>query len=816
MKKLFKEFTAAQLARLKKEYDPLKGQRLSMDQINKMNAMLSKYSTDMLVKLANADIPFLATAAKSIAVMKRGKKWSDFKTKLDMSEADELQCEACWDSHKQVGTKISSRTGKRVPNCVPKEELQEVLDVQESSMKRLLQALQDKLSDEGGAAGFDDLKKTAKSMGVNLTPAMLKDIPGIKQHRDGDYILEADLSKSQVKMVHKTADKMPKKDFMKRYGKDGDSVRYATATNMVKKKLGIEEQRVKNSPEVAAAIRQYIAQRPFIDNKRDYEELMRLAAKDMSMFNARLNRMTDQTKSGVQSALAKKGLSSHLTNEKEPKGDKPMQEQSYKDKFNATMKDFGIKSLGDLKSDEDKKKFFKAVDAKHDAKDEELEEGLTPAQKKLPAGLQKAILKKQGGKKEMKEAEMKEYGSMNAMKMEMMKEMMEMMKQEMMKEMKEMMEMKMKSEMKKMEMLKAEKDPMKMEMMKKEMMKEMMKEMKMEMMKKMKEMMKDEGFASDAQRKAAFASGYKEKGKKKKEEVSEMMSPQEMMKMNAMKMPIRAMYMKSKKEMKTGDDDMKPMASMKMNAVTDPKKMNAMTMQDPKQDMAAGYMKSDVRAAVKDGGGDDMSKVKDKPVMQEPMKKINAMYKREKYMPVKEGSIQDTIAKMQMGEHQLVEVQEENLEKMIADYLKKGGTISKLPPALAKGMKPSEMKPHKVGAKGVIKSMKMGEVREFVTTYNSHFLTNYKAEELMAEARYEVSHDYGSRFGSYGVTLTAVVDASSPQDAMKKGHDKLETLSMSAQGKKLGVDELQDPDDEGKPSVKMTSKPITYTDMKKF
>ena len=28
----------------------------------------------------------------------------------------------CWDTHKQVGTKISSRTGKRVPNCVPKNE----------------------------------------------------------------------------------------------------------------------------------------------------------------------------------------------------------------------------------------------------------------------------------------------------------------------------------------------------------------------------------------------------------------------------------------------------------------------------------------------------------------------------------------------------------------------------------------------------------------------------------------------------------------------------------------------------------------------
>ena len=38
------------------------------------------------------------------------------------------------------------------------------------------------------------------------------------------------------------ADELPKKDFKDRYGKEkGDAVRYATATNMVKKKLGIEE-----------------------------------------------------------------------------------------------------------------------------------------------------------------------------------------------------------------------------------------------------------------------------------------------------------------------------------------------------------------------------------------------------------------------------------------------------------------------------------------------------------------------------------------------------------------------------------------------
>ena len=48
---------------------------------------------------------------------------------------------------------------------------------------------------------------------------------------------EADLTKGQIKKVHKMADELPKKDFKDRYGKEkGDSVRYATATNIVKTK----------------------------------------------------------------------------------------------------------------------------------------------------------------------------------------------------------------------------------------------------------------------------------------------------------------------------------------------------------------------------------------------------------------------------------------------------------------------------------------------------------------------------------------------------------------------------------------------------
>ena len=56
---------------------------------------------------------------------------------------------------------------------------------------------------------------------------------------------DTDMTKGQIKQVHKMADELPKKKFKDAYGKKGDSVRYGTATNMVKKKLNIEN---KNHP----------------------------------------------------------------------------------------------------------------------------------------------------------------------------------------------------------------------------------------------------------------------------------------------------------------------------------------------------------------------------------------------------------------------------------------------------------------------------------------------------------------------------------------------------------------------------------------
>ena len=196
--------------------------------------------------------------------------------------------------------------------------------------------------------------------------------------------------------------------------------------------------------------------------------------------------------------------------------------------------------------------------------------------------------------------------------------------------------------------------------------------------------------------------------------------------------------------------------------------------------------------------------------MKKPMNAMAMKKESNKYLDTKAGSIQDIARQMFEKEHQIVEVKENDIEKMIADYLKKGGTITKLPPALAKGMKPSDMQKYKVGDKGVIKSMKMKEVRDFVETYNKHFLTNWAAEELMLERRFEVTEYFFSDLGGQ-VGLTVVVDAVNEDQAAKKAEPKIEKLRNSSLANKMRVD---DPTGD-LADVDPTTRPLNYTDIDK-
>ena len=133
------------------------------------------------------------------------------------------------------------------------------------------------------------------------------------------------------------------------------------------------------------------------------------------------------------------------------------------------------------------------------------------------------------------------------------------------------------------------------------------------------------------------------------------------------------------------------------------------------------YMKSDVRADVKNNGGADMAKVKDKAEMMYAMKKINAMYKENKYLPTKEGSINDAVAQMQVNEMKTVTVRVKEFSQMVETYLARGGVKGFINAELTEGKQVLPLK----------------EVRTFIDTYNRHFLTNYRAEEFIIRDRLE-------------------------------------------------------------------------------
>ena len=346
--------------------------------------------------------------------------------------------------------------------------------------------------------------------------------------------------------------------------------------------------------------------------------------------------------------------------------------ESYKDKFNATMKQFGIDSLDDLKSDEEKKKFFKAVDKSHTAKNESVTEELmsmaeelkeytgmsvsrsvnsndvATALKNLSKGAKLYVQgKPQGGQRVMGDVisvsgdtvKIKPTASNGPTSVNV-------------------------------------KDITMMDTLKEEAINEFK--------------LKD----SDIEK---LKQGVKQ-GK-----------------------PIKGFKIDKPQKVKTADEELEEeMKDLEPNAegiyamVKDPHKS---IDKDPKDDILAKYDDTQVKADVKAKGGADMSKVKDAPKMMTAMKKINAMYNTEKYLESKSGSLNDVLAQMHLNEQKSVSIKVEKFSSLVETYLARGGVVGNI----SEAVKEVELN----------KSLRLNELREFITTYNLHFLTNYKAEEFI-------------------------------------------------------------------------------------
>ena len=204
-------FSADQLERLAKAYSVMKDKTISLANAKKLGKMVDGIPAGALNDLRKKKIPFISGLAMTRMI----------KLKMPMTETYTVQVTKKDGSKMSLGRYNTSAEAQRYVDQygagakIVKEDLNKD---DKKTIEPIIKQLQKSVTAHGKQA--KQLKKD------------------IKDEKD---LEEADLSKSQVTKVHKQADDLPKKDFMKRYGKDGDAVRYATATNMVKKKLGIGE-----------------------------------------------------------------------------------------------------------------------------------------------------------------------------------------------------------------------------------------------------------------------------------------------------------------------------------------------------------------------------------------------------------------------------------------------------------------------------------------------------------------------------------------------------------------------------------------------
>ena len=209
------EFTTSQLNTLKKSYAGMMNKTISPEKAIALSKALDKLDLLSLRQLNKEKIPFISTVARNKIYKKTGKF-----EEIDMNEQEEMP--------------------KEEPKKDNEKKESENKDKEIASLKDQISMLKTKLENEKNKAVKPEPNPDTGEVPLTVGVAYKH----FKDKEKKEEVKEADLTKKQIKMVHKVADDLPKKDFKDRYGKDkGDAVRFGTATNMVKKKLGMKEDR---------------------------------------------------------------------------------------------------------------------------------------------------------------------------------------------------------------------------------------------------------------------------------------------------------------------------------------------------------------------------------------------------------------------------------------------------------------------------------------------------------------------------------------------------------------------------------------------
>ena len=83
--------SAAQIAKLKKAYEPMRGKKISMTSGQKLSSIMDKVDDDKqaLIQLVKADIPFVSQLAVTRLITKHGMKGAEIRKMQEEVELDE-------------------------------------------------------------------------------------------------------------------------------------------------------------------------------------------------------------------------------------------------------------------------------------------------------------------------------------------------------------------------------------------------------------------------------------------------------------------------------------------------------------------------------------------------------------------------------------------------------------------------------------------------------------------------------------------------------------------------------------------------------
>ena len=111
------KMSAAQIAKLKKAYEPMRGKKISMTSGQKLSSIMDKVDDDKqaLIQLVKADIPFVSQLAITRLITKHGMKGAEIRKMQEEVELDEE-----FKKGKLMKKQVSMKSSRKIDHTLKK------------------------------------------------------------------------------------------------------------------------------------------------------------------------------------------------------------------------------------------------------------------------------------------------------------------------------------------------------------------------------------------------------------------------------------------------------------------------------------------------------------------------------------------------------------------------------------------------------------------------------------------------------------------------------------------------------------------------